>query len=195
MRASSADLLRAEKSERILSKENRQLAFRVSDQQLWDLYNRQLECFWNPSEIEPGKDKGWETLNENEREFISSILAFFATADAIVFDNVEMNFCNEVVITEAKFFYGMQAFMDNIHSQVYMSLLTTYVTDEMEQKRLINAIYEIPTIKNKADWAVRFFSDDVPFAMRLIAFSIVEGVFFCPRSHQSFGSKSTRRGF
>jgi len=193
-RVSRAELLVAEKDERILRKENRQLAFRVSDEGLWDLYNRQFECFWSPSEIEPAKDKGWDSLNAREREFISSILAFFATADSIVFDNIDINFCNEVVITEAKFFYGMQAFMENVHSQVYMSLLTTYVTDVGEQNRLINAIHEIETIKNKAQWAMRYFSQETPFALRLIAFSIVEGVFFSSAFASIFWLKKYKKG-
>ena len=97
------------------------------------------------------------------------VLAFFATSDGIVFDNIDMNFSNEVQITEAKFFYGMQCFMENIHSQVYMALLKYYVKDTQQQKKLIDAIHNVKCIKEKADWALSHFSSDVPFAKRLIA--------------------------
>lgn len=186
-------LLLDESTEYILNRNNRHLAFQINDDELWDLYNRQFECFWQPKEIEPSKDKGWHTLTQNEKSFISMVLAFFATADSIVYDNLDMNFSSEVQITEAKFFYGMQGFMENIHSQVYMSLLTTYV-EVSEQSRLINAIELIPTIKRKGEWATRYFSRDIPFAMRLIAFSIVEGIYFSSAFASIFWIKKYKKG-
>jgi ribonucleotide reductase beta subunit family protein with ferritin-like domain len=187
-------LLEHEGSEFILNPENRHLAFKVSDNELWDLYNRQFECFWQPKEIDPTRDRGWESLTESERKFISMVLAFFATADSIVYDNIDMNFSSEVKITEAKFFYGMQSFMENIHSQVYMSLLTTYVKDEDEQARLINAIEDIETIKKKGEWAKKYFSRKIPFAMRIIAFSIVEGIYFSSAFASIFWLKKYKKG-
>lgn len=193
-RSSLKQLLENERSEFILDPKNRHLAFKVTDDELWDLYERQFECFWQPKEIEPAKDRGWDSLNENERKLISMVLAFFATADSIVYDNLDMNFSSEVQITEAKFFYGMQGFMENIHSQVYMSLLTTYVKEESEQNKLINAINEVETIKKKAEWANKYFSIKIPFAMRLIAFSIVEGIYFSSAFASIFWIKKYKKG-
>lgn len=193
-RSSFKDLLENELSEHILNPQNRQLAFKITDDGLWDLYNRQFECFWQPKEIEPAKDKGWDTLTADEKHFISMVLAFFATADSIVYDNIDLNFSSEVQITEAKHFYALQGFIENIHSQVYMSLLTTYVTDPSEQHRLINAIEEVPTIKKKGDWACHYFSRQIPFAMRIIAFSIVEGVYFSSAFASIFWLKKYKRG-
>lgn len=193
-RSSLEQLLENEKSEFILNPQNRHLAFKVTDDELWDLYERQFECFWQPKEIEPAKDRGWDSLNENERKLISMVLAFFATADSIVYDNLDMNFSSEVQITEAKFFYGMQGFMENIHSQVYMSLLTTYVKEEAEQNKLINAINEVETIKKKAQWANKYFSKNIPFAMRLISFSIVEGIYFSSAFASIFWIKKYKKG-
>jgi ribonucleotide reductase beta subunit family protein with ferritin-like domain len=188
-------LLSKQQDEVLLKKSSRHLAFKVNDEELWQLYERQLECFWQPAEIEATRDQGWDTLNENEKRFIAQILAFFATADGIVFDNIEMNFTAEVQITEAKFFYGMQSFMENIHSQVYMSLLTSYVKDKTEQTRLIDAINSIPTIKKKADWAIRHFdTTNIPFALRLIAFAIVEGVYFSSAFASIFWLKKYKKG-
>lgn len=193
-RSSLEQLLENEQSEFILNPQNRHLAFKVTDDDLWDLYERQFECFWQPKEIEPAKDRGWDSLNDNERKLISMVLAFFATADSIVYDNLDMNFSSEVQITEAKFFYGMQGFMENIHSQVYMSLLTTYVKEEAEQNKLINAINEVETIKKKGEWASKYFSKDIPFALRLIAFSIVEGIYFSSAFASIFWIKKYKKG-
>ena len=187
-------LIENERSEFILDTNNRHLAFKINDNELWDLYERQFECFWQPKEIEPAKDHGWETLTENEKHFISMLLAFFATADSLVYDNLDMNFSAEVQITEAKFFYGMQGFMENIHSQVYMSLLTCYVKDEKEQTRLINAIEDIPTIKKKGDWAAKYFSREIPFALRLVAFAIIEGIYFSSAFASIFWLKKYKKG-
>lgn len=194
MRSSLLSLLEQQSSEPILDPRNRQLAFKITDIELWDLYNRHLECFWQPAEIEPSKDKGWESLTDEERNFISMVLAFFATADSLVYDNLDMNFSSEVQITEAKFFYGIQSFMENIHSQVYMSLLSSYVTCEHERNKLINAIDEVPTIRDKANWAQKYFSREIPFAMRLIAFAIVEGIYFSSAFASIFWLKKYRKG-
>lgn len=193
-RSSLEQLLRDEHNEFILDPQHRNLAFKVTDDELWDLYERQFESFWQPKEIEPARDRGWESLTDGERRLISMVLAFFATADSIVFDNLNLNFSSEVQLTEAKFFYGMQGFMENIHSQVYMSLLRTYVTDEAEQNRLINAIEEVETIKSKGLWAKKYFSKQNPFAIRIVAFSIVEGVYFSSAFASIFWLKKYKKG-
>ena len=192
---SEKELLEFQNQEYILKSSTRSFAFEVKDTELWELYEKQFSTFWQPKEIEPSRDVGqWEQLSNDERHFISMVLAFFATSDGIVFDNIDMNFSNEVQITEAKFFYGMQCFMENIHSQVYMSLLKYYVKDTHQQTKLIDAIHNVKCIKEKADWALSHFSPDVPFAKRLIAFAIVEGVFFSGAFCAIFWLKKYKKG-
>ena len=116
-------------------------------------------------------------LNEDERYFIKHILAFFAASDGIVNENLAENFVNEVQYSEAKFFYGFQIMMENIHSETYSLLIDTYVKDDVEKDQLFNAIENFPAIKKKADWALKWI-DSPSFAERLIAFAAVEGIFF-----------------
>lgn len=195
MRLEAANLLATQHTEPILRPESRTYAFEIRDTELWELYELQLASFWQPAEIDASRDVGqWETLSADERHFVSHVLAFFATADGIVLDNININFSSEVHITEAKHFYGMQAFMENIHSQVYMSLLKAYITDGAERSRLIHAISDVPCIRDKAKWAQRHFDVSVPFATRLIAFAIVEGVFFSGAFCAIFWLKKFRRG-
>ncbi len=120
----------------------------------------------------------WKTkLNDDERYFIKHILAFFAASDGIVNENLAENFVNEVQYSEAKFFYGFQIMMENIHSETYSLLIDTYVKDDAEKDKLFNAIETFPAIKKKADWALKWIESD-SFAERLIAFAGVEGIFF-----------------
>ena len=116
-------------------------------------------------------------LSEDERYFVKHILAFFAASDGIVNENLAENFVNEVQYSEAKFFYGFQIMMENIHSETYSLLIDTYVKDEVEKDRLFTAIEVFPAIKKKADWALKWIDSD-SFAERLIAFAAVEGIFF-----------------
>ena len=116
-------------------------------------------------------------LNDDERYFIKHILAFFAASDGIVNENLAENFVNEVQYSEAKFFYGFQIMMENIHSETYSLLIDTYVKDDAEKDKLFNAIETFPAIKKKADWALKWIESD-SFAERLIAFAGVEGIFF-----------------
>ncbi|MEO0333492.1 MAG: ribonucleotide-diphosphate reductase subunit beta, partial [Bacteroidota bacterium] len=121
--------------------------------------------------------KDWNNLNDGERHFISHVLAFFAASDGIVNENLAENFVNEVQYTEAKFFYGFQIAMENIHSETYSLLIDTYVKDGQEKNKLFNAIDTMDCVKKKADWALRWI-DEGSFAERLIAFAAVEGIFF-----------------
>ena len=116
-------------------------------------------------------------LNDDERYFIKHILAFFAASDGIVNENLAENFVNEVQYSEAKFFYGFQIMMENIHSETYSLLIDTYVKDEKEKDKLFNAIDRFPAIMEKAQWALKWI-DSPSFAERLIAFAAVEGIFF-----------------
>jgi len=119
----------------------------------------------------------WKKLNDDERYFLKHILAFFAASDGIVNENLAENFVNEVQYSEAKFFYGFQIMMENIHSEMYSLLIDTLVDNDAEKDELFNAIERFPAIKKKADWALRWIESE-SFAERLIAFAAVEGIFF-----------------
>lgn len=138
-----------------------------------------MECFWTAEEIDLHTDlNDWNNkLNDDERYFIKHILAFFAASDGIVNENLAENFVSEVQYPEAKFFYGFQIMMENIHSETYSLLIDTYVKDEAEKHELFHAIETFPAIKEKAEWALKWISSD-SFAERLIAFAAVEGIFF-----------------
>jgi len=160
---------------------NRFVLFPIKYEKVWEAYKRQKACFWIAEEIDLSKDLGdWEhKLNENERYFIKRVIAFFAGSDGIVLENLVSNFCSEVQIPEARCFYSFQAMMENIHSEVYSLLIDKYVSEPVEKEHLLNAIQEIPCIKQKADWAIKWMSKESgSFGQRLIAFAIVEGVFF-----------------
>jgi len=118
-------------------------------------------------------------LNDNERHFVSHVLAFFAASDGIVNENLVERFSNEVQAAEARCFYGFQIMMENIHSETYSLLIDTYIKDPARREYLFDAVETIPCIKKKADWAIRWISDRrASFAERLVAFAAVEGIFF-----------------
>jgi len=146
---------------------------------LWEWYKKCEASFWTAEEIDLHQDlTDWSTkLNDDEKFFIKHILAFFAASDGIVNENLAENFVNEVQYSEAKFFYGFQIMMENIHSETYSLLIDTYVKDDAEKDKLFNAIETFPAIKKKADWALKWIESD-SFAERLIAFAGVEGIFF-----------------
>lgn len=146
---------------------------------MWEWYKKCEASFWTAEEIDLSEDlNDWkEKLTDDERYFIKHILAFFAASDGIVNENLAENFVNEVQYSEAKFFYGFQIMMENIHSETYSLLIDTYVKDPKEKDKLFNAIETFPAIKKKADWALRWIESD-SFAERLIAFAAVEGIFF-----------------
>lgn len=159
--------------------DNRFVIFPIQHNDLWDWYKKQQACFWTAEEIDLHSDlNDWNTkLTADERYFIKHILAFFAASDGIVNENLAENFVNEVQYSEAKFFYGFQIMMENIHSETYSLLIDTYVKDEVEKDKLFRAIENFPAIKKKADWALKWIESD-SFAERLIAFAAVEGIFF-----------------
>jgi ribonucleoside-diphosphate reductase beta chain len=166
--------------EPILEKnEGRFVIFPIQHHDIWEWYKKSEASFWTAEEIDLHQDlTDWTTkLNEDERYFIKHILAFFAASDGIVNENLAENFVNEVQYSEAKFFYGFQIMMENIHSETYSLLIDTYVKDDKEKDQLFNAIENFPAIKKKADWALKWI-DSPSFAERLIAFAAVEGIFF-----------------
>ena len=160
--------------------ESRYVMFPIQDQSIWDMYKKQVDCFWRAEEIDLSKDlASWETLTDDEKYFIKMIIAFFAASDGIVLENMGIRFMSEVQLSEARAFYGFQIAMENIHSEVYSLLIDTYVKDETEKDSLFNAIENFPCIRKKADWAIKWINDKrSSFATRLIAFACVEGIFF-----------------
>ncbi|MGA9638059.1 ribonucleotide-diphosphate reductase subunit beta [Flavobacterium sp.] len=158
---------------------NRFVIFPIKHHDIWEFYKSMEASFWTAEEIDLSQDlNDWNNkLSDDERYFIKHILAFFAASDGIVNENLAENFVNEVQYAEAKFFYGFQIMMENIHSETYSLLIDTYVKDETEKDELFNALEVFPAIKKKADWALQWIDSD-SFAERLIAFAAVEGIFF-----------------
>jgi len=147
---------------------------------IWEFYKKQVSLFWTAEEVDLSKDKvHWkENLNDDERHFIKTVLAFFASSDGIVGENLS-KFSSEVGhLKEAVFAYSFQFSMENIHSEMYSLLIDTYITDEQEKTRMFNAILEVPCIKRKAEWALTWSASSKSLAERIIAFACVEGVHF-----------------
>lgn len=160
--------------------DNRFVMFPIKNNMIWDMYKKSVDCFWRAEEIDLAKDKtSWLKLSDEERYFISMILAFFAASDGIVLENLGMRFMSEVQLPEARAFYGFQIAMENIHSEVYSLLIDTYITETQEKNKLFHALDNFPCIRKKADWAIKWINDKrSSFATRLVAFACVEGIFF-----------------
>ena len=158
---------------------NRFVLFPIQHDDIWSFYKKSEASFWTAEEIDLSNDlSDWESkLNDNERHFIKHVLAFFAASDGIVNENLAENFVSEVQYTEAKFFYGFQIMMENIHSETYSLLIDTYIKDPKEKEYLFNAIEHLDCVQKKANWALRWIEKG-SFAERLIAFAAVEGIFF-----------------
>lgn len=147
---------------------------------IWKMYKKAEASFWTAEEVDLSKDLvHWEALKEEERHFISHVLAFFAASDGIVNENLVERFSKEVQVTEARCFYGFQIAMENIHSEMYSLLIDTYIKDPKQRDFLFNAIETLPCVKKKADWALKWISDtNSTYAERVVAFAAVEGIFF-----------------
>ena len=157
---------------------NRFVLFPIQHNDIWSWYKKSEACFWTAEEIDLSQDLvDWGNLNDDERHFIKHVLAFFAASDGIVNENLAENLINEVQYTEAKFFYGFQIMMENIHSETYSLLIDTYIKDPKEKDYLFNAINHLDCVRKKADWAMRWIENG-SFQERLIAFAAVEGIFF-----------------
>ncbi|MGB3464679.1 MAG: ribonucleotide-diphosphate reductase subunit beta, partial [Cyclobacteriaceae bacterium] len=152
--------------------------FPIQHDDIWKFYKKAEASFWTAEEIDLSQDqKDWANLSDNERHFIKHVLAFFAASDGIVNENLAENFVAEVQYTEAKFFYGFQIAIENIHSETYSLLIDTYVKDPKEKDYLFNAIDTMDCVAKKADWALKWIENG-SFQERLIAFAAVEGIFF-----------------
>ncbi len=157
---------------------NRFVLYPIQHADIWEFYKKHEASFWTAEEIDLSHDlKDWQNMTEGERHFISHVLAFFAASDGIVNENLAENFVSEVQYTEAKFFYGFQIAMENIHSETYSLLIDTYIKDPQERNHLFHAIETIECVKKKAEWALRWIENGT-FQERLIAFAAVEGIFF-----------------
>lgn len=154
--------------------------FPIQYPDLWQMYKKAEASFWTVEEVDLSKDlQDWDKLKDSERYFLSHILAFFATSDGIVNENLIERFNNEIQVCEARLFYGFQIAVENIHSEMYAMLIETYIRDRQERERLFNAIETIECVKKKADWAMKWISDTKStFSERLIAFAAIEGIFF-----------------
>ena len=158
---------------------NRFVLFPIQHADIWKMYKKQEASIWTAEELDLSPDLlDWENkLNDDERFFIKHVLAFFAASDGIVNENLAENFLSEVQYTEAKFFYGFQIMMENIHSETYSLLIDTYIKDTKEKNYLFNAIETFDPVKKKAEWAIRWIENG-SYAERLISFAAVEGIFF-----------------
>jgi ribonucleoside-diphosphate reductase beta chain len=154
--------------------------FPIMKPKLFELYKKHVAVFWTPEEIDLAKDmKDWVKLNANEQMFIKNVLGFFAGSDGIVQENLAARFMNEIQLAEARQFYSVQLMMEAIHSETYSLLIDTYVDDKEEKSKLFRAIQTIPCVKQKAEWAQKWIETrEENFATRLVAFAIVEGIFF-----------------
>ena len=168
------------KEEHILTENSgRFVVFPLKYHDIWEMYKTAEHSFWTSEEIDLGQDlTDWEEkLNDDEKHYIKNVLAFFAASDGIVNENLAENFLKEVQYPEAKFFYGFQIAMENVHSETYSLLIDTYIKDDTEKDYLFNALDTVPSVKKKADWALKWIESE-SFAERLIAFAAVEGIFF-----------------
>lgn len=158
---------------------NRFTVFPIKHHNLWQLYKKSQMSNWTAEEVDLSKDMDdWNLLSEGEHHFIKMILAFFASSDGIVFENISVNFANEVQVPEARSFYAYQSHNEMVHGETYSLLIDKYITDPKEKSDTFMAIETIPCIKQKAEWAFKWFDSSVPFGDRLIAFACVEGIFF-----------------
>ena len=157
---------------------NRFVIFPIEHNDIWEYYKMHQAAFWTAEEVDLSGDiRDWENLSENEQYFVKNVLSFFAASDGIVNENLAENFYREVQYPEAKFFYGMQLAMENIHSLMYSLLIDTYVSNPKEKDECFHAIDRLPAVQKKAKWALEWITN-ASFQERLVAFAAVEGIFF-----------------
>lgn len=163
----------------LCEKSQRFCMFPVKYKQLWEMYKMAVASFWTVEEVDLSNDLShWKLLSDSEKHFISHVLAFFASSDGIVLENLAARFLKDVQIPEARAFYGFQIAMENIHSEMYSLLLDTYIKDLQVKNKLFNAVESIPSVARKAKWALNWIQSSRSFAQRLVSFACVEGIFF-----------------
>ena len=169
---------------------NRFVIFPIEHNDIWEYYKMHQAAFWTAEEVDLTNDiRDWEKLTDNEKFFVKNVLSFFAASDGIVNENLAENFYREVQYPEAKFFYGFQLAMENIHSLMYSLLIDTYISNPKEKDECFNAIENLPAVKKKATWALNWI-ENASFQERLIAFAAVEGIFFSGSFCSIFWMKS-----
>jgi len=159
---------------------DRYVMFPIQDDSIWKMYKKQVDCFWRAEEVDLSKDlTDWNNLNQEETHYLSMILAFFAASDGIVLENLAVRFMTDVQLSEARAFYGFQIAMENIHSEMYSILIETFIQDKKQRLQLFRAMENFPCIAKKGQWAKKWIYDESSsFALRLVAFACVEGIFF-----------------
>jgi len=164
--------------------------FPIEHNDIWEFYKQHQAAFWTAEEVDLTNDiRDWENLTYNEKYFVKNVLSFFAASDGIVNENLAENFYREVQYPEAKFFYGFQLAMENIHSLMYSLLIDTYINNPKEKDECFNAIDRLPAVQKKAKWALEWI-EKASFAERLVAFAAVEGIFFSGSFCSIFWMKS-----
>jgi ribonucleotide reductase beta subunit family protein with ferritin-like domain len=182
-------------TEEILTKKNsrKYVLFPIVYPTVYDMYKKQQQAFWTAEEIDFAADiNDFNKLSDNEKLFVENVLAFFAGSDGIIFENINCNFAEEIEIPEVRLCYGFQAMMEGIHSECYSLMIETYVKNPERKHQLFNAIEELPAVQEKAKWACKWLNQSIPIGKRLIAFAIVEGIFFAGSFCAIFWLKYTK---
>jgi ribonucleotide reductase beta subunit family protein with ferritin-like domain len=166
--------------ELLKSDDSRFVMFPIKHHDVWELYKKSIDSFWKTDEIDLSKDlKDWKVLSDDEKHFIKLVLAFFSSSDGIICENLSLRFSNEIQISEVRAFYAFQNFMETVHSEMYSLLIETYIDDDSEKSDLFRAASVFPSIQKKTIWGKKWISDNrSSFNTRLIAFAIIEGIFF-----------------
>ena len=164
----------------LIPDDNRFVMFPIQHNDVWEMYKRQVDCFWRAEEVDLSRDlNDWKSLSADEQKFIKMVLAFFAASDGLVLENLAVRFMGDVQLSEARAFYGFQIAMENIHSEMYSLLIDTYIQDKSEKTTLFQATQNFECIAKKANWAKKWLDDQQSeFASRLVAFAAIEGIFF-----------------
>lgn len=164
----------------LIPDDNRFVMFPIQHNDVWEMYKRQVDCFWRAEEVDLSRDlNDWKSLSADEQKFIKMVLAFFAASDGLVLENLAVRFMGDVQLSEARAFYGFQIAMENIHSEMYSLLIDTYIQDKSEKTTLFQATQNFECIAKKANWAKKWLDDqESEFASRLVAFAAIEGIFF-----------------
>ncbi len=166
--------------------------FPLKYKNIWAYFKLHEKTHWIADEVPFSADlSDWENLDKDEKYFIKHVLAFFANADQIVVENLMSNFSSEVQIPEARAFYSIQGYIEQVHSETYSRLIDTLITDKEEKEKLFDAIQQVPCVSKKASWAMKWMNPETAiFAERLVAFAVVEGVFFSGSFCAIFWAKS-----
>jgi ribonucleoside-diphosphate reductase beta chain len=166
--------------ELILTEEqNRYVLQPIIWKEVWDAYKKHQQVFWTAEEIDfPADISDWNKLKPEEKHFISNVLSFFAGSDGIIFENISINFIDEIKIPEIRAYYGWQAAMETIHSETYALMVDTYISNQEEKIKILNGIKELSGVMKKAEWSLKWLNKDFSFQKRLVAFTIIEGIFF-----------------